>query len=98
MKIYVRIYNLQTDISFPGRVALVQALMEAIGSDTDNIGGLNVGSDVVYMTIPGKIMAVQGVIDFDVQIGTSLENLGWKNISIGIRQKAIVNDGTVVIE
>lgn len=97
VKIYVRVYNLRTDISFPGREAIVHALMEAIGSDTDNIGGLNVGSDVVYMTIPGKIMAVQGVIDFDVQIGTSLEAFGWKNISIGIRQKAIVNDGTVVI-
>ena len=48
------------------------------------------------MNIPGKIMAVQGVVDFDVQIGTDKENLGWNNIQIGIRQKAIVDEGTVV--
>ena len=69
-------------------------MTEAIGGD--GTGGLNVGSDVVYMNIPGKIMAVQGVVDFDVQIGTDKENLGWNNIQIGIRQKAIVDEGTVV--
>ncbi len=94
VKIYVRIYNLRTNTSFPGRTAIVQAMMAAIGGD--GTGGLNVGSDVVYMNIPGKIMAVQGVVDFDVQIGTDKENLGWNNIQIGIRQKAIVDEGTVV--
>ena len=49
------------------------------------------------MNIPGKIMAVQGVRDFDVQIGTSMENLGWKNIQIGIRQKAVADEGSVII-
>ncbi len=95
VKVYVRIYNLQADASFSGNSALVQAMMEAIGSD--GMGGLNVGSDVIYMDIPGRIMAVRGVIDFDVQIGTSMEELGWKNIQIGIRQKAVVDEGSVVI-
>ena len=92
---YIRIYNLQTDDSFAGHDALIRAMMEAIGCD--GAGGLNVGFDVVYMNIPGKIMAVQGVRDFDVQIGTSMENLGWKNIQIGIRQKAVADEGSVII-
>ena len=95
VRVYIRIYNLQTDDSFAGHDALIRAMMEAIGCD--GAGGLNVGFDVVYMNIPGKIMAVQGVRDFDVQIGTSMENLGWKNIQIGIRQKAVADEGSVII-
>lgn len=96
VKIYVKIYNLRTDASFPGSDSLKAALREAIGGD--GVGGLDVGRDVIYMDIPGKIMAVKGVIDFDVQIGTSMDKLGWKNIQIGIKQKAVVGEETVVIE
>ncbi len=96
VKVYVKIYNLRTDQSFSGNTALIEALMKAVGSD--GVGGLNVGSDVIYMDIPGRIMAVRGVVDFDMQIGTSMDNLGWKNIRIGIRQKAVVDEGTVVIQ
>lgn len=96
IKIYIKIYNLQTDATFPGNDALRQTLMDAIGSNGS--GGLEVGNDVIFMNIPGIIMAVQGVIDFDVQIGTSAEELGWKNIQIGIKQKAVISEETVVIE
>lgn len=95
VRVYIRIYNLQTNELFAGYDTLTKAMMEAIGCD--GTGGLNVGCDVVYMNIPGKIMSVRGVMDFDVQIGTSMEGLGWKNIQIGIRQKAVVDEGSVMI-
>lgn len=96
IKIYVKIYNLRTEASFPGNDALKEAMKKAIGGD--GTAGLDVGHDVIYMDIPGKIMAVRGVVDFDVQIGTTLDNLSWKNIQIGIKQKAVVSEETVVIE
>lgn len=93
--IYVRIYNLQVDDTYPGDAILRQALADAVGEN--GVGGLDVGQDVVYMNLPGKAMGVRGVLDFDIQIGTSMETLGRINIPIGMRQKAVANEETVVV-
>ncbi len=70
--------------------------MEYIGSDA--LGGLSIGKDVIYISLPGVIMEVPGVVDFDVCIGKTIEIMKKENISIGIREKAFTGKGMVIFE
>lgn len=94
-KIYVKINQLKTDSNYIGDDQLKRAVINYIGDNT--IGGLEIGEDVIYMQLPGVISAVPGVIDFELSIGTDGETYDKNNITIGLREKAIVSEGTVVI-
>lgn len=94
--VYIKITGLKTDDKFGGNDEIIRALMEYIGSDA--LGGLSIGKDVIYISLPGVIMEVPGVVDFDVCIGKTIEIMKKENISIGIREKAFTGKGMVIFE
>ncbi len=92
--IYIKITKLKTDEKFGGNDEIIRALMEYIGSDA--LGGLSIGKDVIYISLPGVIMDVAGVVDFDLCIGKTVEEAQKENISIGIREKAFTGKEMVI--
>lgn len=92
--IYIQITNLVTNTNFEGNDTIVQALMNYIGGSAN--GGLAIGENVIFISIPGVISAVPGVVDFKPRIGSAAGQYGESNIEIGIRQKAITSEGMVV--
>lgn len=49
--IFIKIVGLKTNDKFGGNDEIIYALMEYIGSDA--LGGLSIGKDVVYVSLPG---------------------------------------------
>lgn len=96
--IYVKISNLQTDGYFPynGNDLIKEAVINYIGGDT--FGGLTIGQDLLYMALPGVILGVSGVVDFDLLISKDGSDYSQDNIEIGTREKAITDTGKVSIE
>lgn len=94
VEIYIKITGLKTDDKFEGNDEIICALMEYVGSDA--LGGLSIGKDVIYISLPGVIMDVAGVVDFDVYIGKTAETTQKENISIGIREKAFTGKEMVI--
>ena len=95
--IYIKVYDLETDTNFPwdGESRIKAALISFIGGDVQ--GGLPIGTDVLYMALPGAILSVPGVVDFSLSIGTSAAALAVKNIVIGTREKAVRNADAITI-
>ena len=95
--IYIKVYDLETDTNFPwdGESRIKAALISFIGGDVQ--GGLPIGTDVLYMALPGAILSVHGVVDFSLSIGTSAAALAVKNIVIGTREKAVTNADAITI-
>lgn len=95
--VYVKVYDLETDSNFPwdGEDRIKDALISFIGGDVQ--GGLPIGTDVLYMALPGAILSVPGVVDFSLSIGTSAASLAVKNIPIGTREKAITSTSSITI-
>lgn len=95
--IYIKVYDLETDTNFPwdGESRIKAALISFIGGDVQ--GGLPIGTDVLYMALPGAILSVPGVVDFSLSIGTSAAALAVKNIVIGTREKAVTNADAITI-
>ena len=95
--IYIKVYDLETDTNFPwdGESRIKAALISFIGGDVQ--GGLPIGTDVLYMALPGTILSVPGVVDFSLSIGTSAAALAVKNIVIGTREKAVTNADAITI-
>lgn len=95
--IYIKVYDLETDSNFPwdGESRIKDALISFIGGDVQ--GGLPIGTDVLYMALPGAILSVPGVVDFSLSIGTSSSSLAVKNIAIGTREKAVTNTSSITI-
>ena len=95
--IYIKVYDLETDTNFPwdGESRIKDALISFIGGDVQ--GGLPIGTDVLYMALPGAILSVPGVVDFSLSIGTSAAALAVKNIVIGTREKAVTNADAITI-
>ena len=95
--IYVKVYDLEVDSNFPwdGESRIKSALISFIGGDVQ--GGLPIGTDVLYMALPGAILSVPGVVDFSLSIGTSAAALDVKNIPIGTREKAITTADAITI-
>ena len=108
VNVWVKVFNLQTDNTFPldGIEQIKQRLAEYIGSDTrgglnigsDTRGGLNIGQNVICVALPTEVFKVQGVVDFDLQISSDGETYSWKNITIAAREKAVTNEDMVVVE
>ena len=98
VNVWVKVFNLQTDSTFPldGIEQIKQRLTEYIGSDTR--GGLNIGQNVICVALPTEVFKVQGVVDFDLQISPDGETYSWKNITIAAREKAVTNEEMVVVE
>lgn len=98
VNVWVKVFNLQTDSTFPldGIEQIKQRLIEYIGSDTR--GGLNIGQNVICVALPTEVFKVQGVVDFDLQISPDGETYSWKNITIAAREKAVTNEDMVVVE
>lgn len=94
-KIWIRISSLVTSSTYSGEDSIKQALLGYIGDSTS--GGLDIGVNVVYIKLPGIISAVDGVEDFDLDIGTDGETYTKENISIGYREKAVTEEEAVII-
>ena len=60
-------------------------------------GGLKIGTDVLYMAIPGIILGVSGVTDFHLSISPDGETYSQNNIAVGTREKAVTDAGKVAI-
>ena len=95
--VYIKVENLSTSSAFPedGQQQIKAALVNYIGSDVS--GGLGIGENVIYMALPGVILTVSGVLDFELSIGKSAESYSTENITIGVREKAITDMEKVVI-
>ncbi len=93
--IYIKITGLDTNGEYAGDDSIKEALIGFIGGDAAK--GLDIGADVAYQAIPGVLMHVKGVIDFDFEIGLGMQELGRGKISIGIREKAVTDADKVVI-
>lgn len=94
--IYIRIYNLETNADFSGTDSIKETLINFIGGDAS--GGLGIGADVAYQGIPGILMQIKGIEDFDFEIGKSMDDMKKEKIEIGIREKAVTSADKVVIE
>lgn len=97
VNIWVQITNLVTDRHFPldGMEQIKQNIIDYIGGDTK--GGLDIGQDVICVTLPKEVLKVSGVVDFDLQISSDGEEYSRSNIAIAARQKAVTGEGMVSI-
>lgn len=95
--VYIKITDLKTSSSFPddGLAQIKAALIAYIGGDVT--GGLKIGTDVLYMAIPGIILGVSGVTDFHLSISPDGETYSQNNIAVGTREKAVTDAGKVAI-
>lgn len=96
--VFVRVFNLEVGSNFPwdGEDRIKAALVAYIGGDVQ--GGLPIGTDVLYMSLPGAILSVPGVVDFDLSIGTVAGSLSDNNILIGTREKAVTSSDNITVE
>lgn len=97
VNVWVKISNLVTNSQYPsdGNQQIKQKIVDFIGSDTK--GGLNIGQAVICIRLPAEVLKVPGVVDFDLQIGTSESTLSTENIQISARQKAVTKESMVTI-
>lgn len=94
--IYIRITALETNDDYAGEDSIKEALVSFIGGDAS--GGLDIGADVAYQAIPGVLMHVKGIVDFNFEIGLNMQDMGKEKIRIGIREKAVTAADKVVVE
>ncbi len=95
VKIWVKVTGLVKGEGYGGDDAVRKALIGHIGDITS--GGLGIGADVIYIRLPGIVAAVPGVEDFDISVSADGETYGKGNIPIGYREKAVTEEGAVVI-
>ena len=96
--VWVKVFNLRTDVKFPldGVEQIKDAIIRHIGVNTR--GGLNIGQDVINVTLPTVVLKVPGVVDFDLQLSRDGETFSWKNIEIAAREKAVTDESMVIVE
>jgi len=96
--VWVKVFNLVTDAKFPldGVERIKQAIIQHIGVNTR--GGLNIGQDVICVTLPTVVLKIPGVVDFDLQLSPDGETFSWKNIEIAAREKAVTDESMVIVE
>ena len=97
VSVWVRVTDLVTDQHFPldGVEQIKRSLVAYIGGNTR--GGLNIGQDVIRVTLPTEVLKVPGVVDFNLQISADGETFGWGNIEIAARQKAVTEESMVSV-
>lgn len=98
VNVWVRVFNLKTDSKFPldGIERIKEAIIQHIGVNTR--GGLNIGQDVINVTMPTVVLKVPGVVDFDLQLSSDGEHFSWRNIEIAAREKAVTDESMVIVE
>ena len=97
VQVYVRVINLITSSIFPhdGNERLVAAIVGYIGSQ--EAGGVGVGETLYHQRIPAVLYTVPGVLDFDILLGTSPDDLQEQNIEVDSRSKVVTEEGMVSI-
>ncbi len=97
VEVWIKVFNLVTDSTFPldGVEQIKKRLVDFIGANTR--GGLNIGQSVICVTLPTEVLKVQGIVDFDLQISPTGEEYSWKNIEIAAREKAVTDEGKVMV-
>lgn len=98
VNVWVKVFNLVTDDKFPldGIERIKAAIIQRIGVNTR--GGLNIGQDVICVTMPTVVLQVPGVVDFDLQLSPDGERFSWDNIEIAAREKAVTDESMVIVE
>lgn len=93
--VYLKITNLRTSDAFPpdGKERIQQVLTAYIGDE--NSGGLSIGEDVIFISLPTVVLQIEGVVDFDLLISTDGENYSRENIEIDTREKAVCKESQV---
>ena len=71
------------------------SIIAYIGGNTR--GGLNIGQDVICVTIPTEVLKVSGVVDFKLKISADGVNYSWDNIDIAAREKAVTDESLVEV-
>jgi len=96
--VWVKVFNLVTNSKFPldGIERIKQAIIQHIGVNTR--GGLNIGQDVICVTLPTVVLRIPGVVDFDLQLSPDGKTFNWKNIKIAAREKAVTDESMVIVE
>lgn len=97
VQVYVQVINLVTGSNFPhdGNNRLVAAIVNYIGSQ--EAGGVGVGETLYHQRIPAVLYTVPGVLDFDILLGTSPDDLQEQNIEVDSRSKVVTEEGMVSI-
>lgn len=97
VQVYVQVINLVTSSNFPhdGNNRLVAAIVNYIGSQ--EAGGVGVGETLYHQRIPAVLYTVPGVLDFDILLGTSPDDLQEQNIEVDSRSKVVTEEGMVSI-
>lgn len=95
VNVWVRILNLHTGKNFPhdGEERLRAAIVNYIGSQ--ETGGVGVGETLYHQRLPAVLYTVPGVLDFDVLLGTSPDDLQERNIEVDSRSKVVTSEGMV---
>lgn len=94
-KIYIKITDLKTSSGYSGEDSIKNALVDYFGDGTE--GGMEIGSDVIYIKLPGVLTALPGVEDFDLEIGTDGSSYSKNNIEIGYKEKAVTEIGAITV-
>ncbi|MBR1868748.1 MAG: baseplate J/gp47 family protein [Bacteroidales bacterium] len=96
--VWVKVTNLVTDSRFPldGPEQIKASVASFIGGSVK--GGLDIGQDVIQVAVPTEVLKVSGVVDFDLLLSTDGENFSEDNVVIGYREKAVTDEGMVVVE
>lgn len=95
---YITVTNITTDAAtWPqdGPEQIRQALIAYVGGNVK--GGLTIGEDVVFNRLPAVIYTVPGVVDFNLEISADGQTYGEDNIPISSREKAIADEGSVIV-
>lgn len=96
--VWIKVFNLVTNDKFPldGIERIKENIVQFIGIRAP--GGLNIGQDVICVTVPTVVLQVPGVVDFDLQLSPDGEHFSWDNIHIAAREKAVTDESMVIVE
>lgn len=98
VQVYVTILNLSTNGNFPhdGEERIRDAIVHYIGDQES--GGVGIGETLYHQRLPAVVYTVPGVLDFDVALGTSPDDLQEQNIEVDSRSKVVTKEGQVLIQ
>lgn len=82
--------SLQTRFSRTAPTGLKAAITDYIGDDES--GGVSIGETLYHQQLPARLYTVPGVLDFDIYIGTSPDDLQQENIKVDSRSKVVTEE------
>lgn len=95
--VYVKVFNLKTGSNFPynGRELIRQAVVDFIGDDES--GGVGIGETLYHQRLTAPLYAISGLLDFDVALGLTPEELAAENIEVDSRSKVVTDSEKVSV-